>query len=174
LREFGGTASGYDASRKSFLKEFGRDIDVADSLTRTSTAYVSRSWDRYGVVGKVAWTQNLKYMNGNNPTAANPTTQTLPEIQAFAFKDNIFGTPLEWEGSTRVNYFWREYGTRGFRTDVHPTVSLPLPLGPVTLIPSAGLRNTYYGVGGYNNEPSTTTNKLSADLPEFGFNAFTE
>jgi LPS-assembly protein len=176
LREFGGTSSGYDASRKAFLREFGRDIDVADSLTRTSTAYISRSWERYGVVGKVSWTQNLAYLNGNNPATANPTTQTLPEAHLFAFKDSIPGTPFEWEGSGRVNYFWRQYGTRGFRTDMHPTLSLPLSLGPVTVIPSTGLRSTSYGVGGYTNEPSGTTSNKSPTrtFMELGFTAFTE
>ncbi|OGR34918.1 MAG: hypothetical protein A2051_01680 [Desulfovibrionales bacterium GWA2_65_9] len=176
LREFGGGLSGYDASRKSFLREFGRDIDVADSLTRTSTAYISRSWDRFGVVGKVAWTQNLAYMNGNNPATANPTTQTLPEAHFFAFKDSIPGTPFEWEGAGRFDYFWRQYGTRGFRTDLHPTLSLPLSLGPVTAIPTVGLRSTSYGVGGYTNEsPSTTSNKApTRTFTELGFTAFTE
>ncbi|MDQ7835194.1 MAG: LPS assembly protein LptD [Humidesulfovibrio sp.] len=176
LREFGGGLSGFDASRKTFLREFGRDIDVADSLTRSSTAYLSRSWDRYGVVGKTVWTQNLAYMNGNNSAKANPTTQTIPEIHAFAFKDSIPGTPLEWEGSGRFDYFWRKYGTRGFRTDVHPTVSLPLAAGPVTVIPSIGLRTTSYGVGGYTNEPPATTNNKSPHRTymELGFSAFTE
>jgi len=176
LREFGGSSSGYDSSRKIFLKEFGRDIDVADSLTRTSTAYLSRSWDRFGVVGKMAWTQNLAYLNGNNPATANPTTQTLPEAHIYAFKDSIPGTPLEWEGSGGFDYFWRQYGTRGFRTDLHPSLSLPLAVGPVTVIPSTGLRSTSYGVGGYTNEPSTTTtNKAPArTFLELGFTAFTE
>ena len=176
LREFGGGSSGFDATRTSFLKEFGRDIEVADSLTRTSTAYVSRSWDKFGLAGKMSWTQNLAYMNGNNPATRNPTTQTLPEVHAFAFKDAIPGTPLEWEATGRFDYFWRQYGTRGFRTDLHPTLSLPLPLGPVTFIPSVGLRNTTYGVGGYTNEPVTTTSNKSPSrtFPELGFTAFTE
>lgn len=176
LREFGGSSSGYTASRKSFLKEFGRDIDVADSLTRTSTAYISRSWDKFGLVGKMSWTQNLAYMNGNNPATRSPTAQTLPEVHAFAFKQAIPGTPLEWEATGRFDYFWREFGTRAFRTDLHPTLSLPLPLGPVTLIPSVGLRSTAYGVGGYTNEPglSSTNKSPTRTFPELGFSAFTE
>jgi LPS-assembly protein len=176
LREFGGSSSGFTSSRQTFLREFGRDIDVADSLTRTSTAYLSRSWDRYGVVAKMAWTQNLAYMNGNNPATSNPTTQTLPEAHVYAFKDSIPGTPLEWEAAGNFDYFWRQYGTRGFRTDLHPIVSLPLSMGPVTVIPSAGLRTTSYGVGGYTNEPATTTTNKSPNrtFPELGFSAFTE
>jgi len=176
LREFSSGMSGFESSRQAFLKEFGRDIDLVDSLTRTSTAFLSRSWERFGVAGKMAWTQNLNYMNGNNPSAKDPTTQSLPELNAFAFKDSLAGTPFDLEASGRFNYFWREYGTRGVRTDFHPVLSLPMPLGPVTLIPTAGLRNTAYTVGGYTNEPSTTTtNKTPArTFFELGFTGFTE
>lgn len=176
LRDFGGGLSGYDSSRRSLLKEFGRDLEVADSLTRTSTAFLSRSWEKYGVTAKMSWIQNLAYMNGNNSDSKNPTTQSLPELNAFAFKEAIPGTPFEWEGGARFNYFWRQYGTRGIRTDLHPTLSLPLSWGPLTLIPTAGLRNTAYTVGGYTNEPvTTTTNRTPArTMYELGFTGFTE
>jgi LPS-assembly protein len=176
LREFSGGASGFDSSRQNFLKEFGRDIDVADSLTRTSTAYLARSWEKFGVTAKVAWTENLNYLNGNNPSSKNPTTQSLPELNAFAFKDSLPGTPFDLEAAGRFNYFWREYGTRGVRTDMHPVLSLPMPLGPLTLIPTVGVRNTAYSVGGYANEPATTTtNKTPArTMFELGFTGFTE
>jgi len=176
LREFSSGSSGFDSSRQAFLKEFGRDIDVADSLTRTTTAFLSRSWERFGVTGKLAWTQNLAYMNGNNTSSKNPTTQSLPEINAFAFKDALGNTPFDFETAGRFNYFWREYGTRGMRTDLHPILSLPLPIGPFTFIPTAGLRHTAYTVGGYTNEPSTTTtNKTpTRTLVDLGFTGFTE
>jgi LPS-assembly protein len=176
LREFGSGASGYEASRKTFLNEFGRDIDVADSLTRTNTAFVSRSGERFGVAAKASWTENLAYMNGNNFSTKDPTTQTLPELSAFAFKQNLPGTPLDFEAAGQMDYFWRRYGTRALRTDVHPVLSLPLPLGPVTLIPAAGMRTTAYTVGGYTNEPvSTTTNRNpTRTVFELGFTGFTE
>jgi len=176
LREFNSGMSGFEASRKAFLNDFGRDIDVADSLTRTSTAFVSRSWDRFGFAGKLAWTQNLSYLNGNNSGGKNPTVQNLPELNLFAFKDQVPGTPFDFEATSQFDYFWRQYGTRAIRTDIHPTVSLPLPMGPFTFIPSMGLRNTAYATGGYTNEPaSTTTNKTPArTMYEMGFTGFTE
>jgi len=176
LHEFQSGSSGYDSSNQNFLNQFGRSLDVADSLTRTSTAYASRSWEKFGVTAKVAWTENLAYMNGNNFQSKDPTTQSLPEINAFAFKDTLPGTPFDIEATSRFNYFWRQYGTRGVRTDVHPVLSLPLSLGPVTLIPTAGVRNTAYTVGGYTNEPATTTtNKTPArTMFELGFTSFTE
>lgn len=177
LREFNGGLSGFDSSRKSFLKEFGRDIEVADSLTRNSVALLSRSWERVGVTAKVGWTQNLQYMNGNSPGAKNPTVQSLPEVNAFAFKDSVLpGVPVDFEMGSRFNYFWRELGTRGSRVDLRPTLSLPLTFGPFTMIPSAGLRNTSYGIPKYSNEPGTTTTVKSParTFPELGFTGFTE
>ncbi|MDR3640291.1 MAG: LPS assembly protein LptD [Humidesulfovibrio sp.] len=176
LREFSSGASGFESSRQNFLKDFGRDIDTADSLTRTSTAFLSRSWEKVGVTAKVAWTENLAYMNGNNPTSKDPTTQSLPEINAFIFKDALAGTPFDLEASSRFNYFWRQYGTRAMRTDLHPSLSLPLPLGPVTFIPTAGVETTTYGVGGYTNEPATTTTSKTPTraVLNLGFTGFTE
>jgi LPS-assembly protein len=176
LREFNSGLSGFESTRRNFLKDFGRDIAVADSLTRTSTAFVSRSWDNFGVAAKLAWTQNLSYMNGNNPASKDPTVQTLPELNFFAFKNQVPGTPFDFEATSQFDYFWRQYGTRGIRTDIHPTLSLPLPLGPFTFIPTAGVRNTAYAVGGYTAEPATTTtNKTPArTMYEMGFTGFTE
>lgn len=176
LREFGNGASGFDVSRRNFLKDFGRDIDVADSLTRNSVAFLSRSWERVGVTAKVGWTQNLAYMNDNSPAAKNPTVQSVPEVNLYAFKDALPGTPLDFELASRFNYFWRALGTRGSRVDLHPTLSLPLTFGPLTLIPSVGLRNTSYAVPKYSNEPpQTTTAKAPArTFPELGFTGFTE
>lgn len=176
LTEFSSGSSGFDRSNQDFLNRFGRSLDVADSLTRTSTAYLSRSWEKFGVTGKVAWVENLNYLNGNNPSSKDPTAQSLPELNAFAFKDRIPGTPFDLEAAGRFNYFWRQYGTRSVRTDLHPTLSLPLQFGPVTLIPTAGLRNTSYAVSGYDNEPtSTTTNKTpTRSMFEAGFTGFTE
>jgi LPS-assembly protein len=176
LREFSSGSSGYDASNTAFLKEFGRGLDVADSLTRTSTAFVARSWDKFGVTAKVAWTENLSYMNGNNFSSKDPTTQSLPEINAFIFKDALAGTPFDFDASGRFNYFWRQYGTRSTRMDLHPTLSMPLSLGPVTLIPTAGVETTSYGVGGYTNEPATTTTNKTPTraVVNLGFTGFTE
>ena len=65
LRDFQDGPTGFDRTRETFLDTFGRDIENKDSLDRLSTAYVSRSWDRFGVVGMAQYDQNLAFKNGN-------------------------------------------------------------------------------------------------------------
>lgn len=176
LREFRVGYSGYDESLEEFLEEFGRDIDPADSLTRTSTALVSRSWDNYGVAGQLQYTQDLRYWNGNNPGDRDPTVQKLPEIDFFAYKSTLAG-PLEFQMDSSYDYFWRRYGTRGHRLDVKPSVSLPIKSDYVTVIPTAGIRQTFYGISEYENENAnvnTDDKYRSRTLPTLGVTAFSE
>lgn len=176
LREFRHGANGYEKTRDQFIDSFGRDIQSADAQNRTSTAVVSRSWDKYGLTAKIEYTESLAYRNGNNDYSKDPTLQHLPQIDAYAFKDFIPGTPLEWEGSMRGDYFWREYGMNGGRIDMNPTVSMPINLGGVTLMPQAGIRATSYMIGSFQNA-SEDVNRDSMQgrlLGQAGISAFSE
>ena len=176
LREFSSGANGYDSTRDSFLEEFGRDIESADSDHRISTALIARSWNNYSISGLVQYDENLNYRNGNNPGDKNPTLQKLPQLNAYAFKGKLFGTPLEWEGEASANYFWREYGMSGGRFDIHPEISMPLTAGGVTFIPRAGVRATSYAMESFQNASS----KVSRDstqghiLADAGVSAFSD
>ena len=176
LREFRHGPSGFDASRREFLKEFGRDIDEIDAQNRTSTVLVMRDFENYGLAGRMDYTQNLAYWNKNNPGSRDPTVQKLPELDFFAFKHPIPGTPFEWEAQAKYDYFLRQYGTSAHRLDVKPTLSLPVQTKALTLIPSVGVQYTQYGVTRYENEPAdTTTNKTpSRTVASAGLNLFSE
>lgn len=151
LREYRTGLNGYERTREAFLNEFGRDIATVDATTRTSTALVARSWDKYSISGLAQYNENLLYRNDNNPASKDPTLQKLPQVNAYAFKGNLLGTPLEWEGEFQGNYFWREYGTTGGRFDLHPELSLPVRAAGITIIPRAGFRATSYLVDSFQN-----------------------
>lgn len=176
LREFKHGPSGFEASRKEFRDRFGRDIDEIDAQNRTSTVLVMRDFEKYGVAGRIDYTQNLAYWNKNNPASQDPTAQKLPELDFFAFKNPIQGTPLEWEAEAKYDYFLRQYGTNAHRLDVKPSLSLPIQTKAVTLIPSVGVQHTQYAVTRYENEPSdTTANKTpSRTVANAGLNMFSE
>ena len=187
LREFKAGLSGYRKSREEFLKQFGRDIDPIDSQTRTSIAQVSRSYDRFGIAGTMQYTQNLAYMNGNNSSSDDPTIQKLPELNVFAYKDRVDGSPLEFEGGATYDYFWRQSGTTGHRLDTEPTASLPLSSRFGAVIPRGGVVHTMYDVdhwgddapyvnsAGVAESPRTSTKSfLSRTNYQTGFDAFSE
>jgi len=156
LRDFQDGPTGFDKTRESFLEGFGRDIANKDDNDRISTAYVNRSWDRFGVVGKVQYDQNLAFMNGNGRASENETVQTVPELEAFAFQQNIPGTPLEVSADAKYDYFYRNYGHTGHRFRVHPTVKLPLKNEYFTFIPSVGVDHTSYDLTRHEGTGNST------------------
>ncbi|WP_176724156.1 LPS-assembly protein LptD [Desulfoplanes formicivorans] len=163
LREFNDGLSGFDQSRKDFLQEFGRDIDDDDDYLRENILAVSRSWANMGLEFRLEYTQNLYYFNDSTDydSAKNPTLQRLPEINFNVYKHQLASTMFEWEATSQYTYFWREYGTKGSRLDIHPHISLPLRTQYGTIIPKVGWRETLYAVDRFENTGSTvdTTDK---------------
>ncbi|QJB55523.1 LPS assembly protein LptD [Pseudodesulfovibrio sp. zrk46] len=154
LRDFENGPNGFDQTRENFLDTFGRGIDNIDSTTRTSTALLSRSWDRFGLTGKIEYIQNLEYMNGNGDDEDNTTVQTLPELEAFAFQQKLAGTPFEVAAETKYDYFARNKGHTGHRFRATPELKMPLSTDYVTFTPFVSGDYTYYNVDydGYGNQ----------------------
>lgn len=146
LRDFETGPNGYNQTRDQLVDTFGRDIASKDSLLRTSTAFASRSWERYGVTGKIQYVQNLAYMNGNGDDNENTTVQTLPELNGFAFQQSVFGTPLEALAGVKYDYFTRNKGHTGHRLRATPEIKLPISNEYFTFIPSAGADITAYSL----------------------------
>ncbi len=180
LRDFQDGPTGFDTTRQAFLDSFGRDIGNKDDLTRTSEAYLNRSWDRFGLAGKLQYIQNLRFMNGNGKADDNTTPQTLPELEAFAFQQSIAGSPVEVAAETKYDYFWRNKGHSGHRFRATPTVKLPLSTSFFTIIPSVGIDHTSYSLTsheGYGNQTITDsggrTDELDSNATKSGFQSRT-
>ncbi len=176
LRDFQDGPTGFDHDRDEFLDVFGRDVENKDSLTRTSTAFLSRSWDRFGVAASARYVENLEFMNGNGKSGDNTTAQTLPELEAFAFQQQILGTPLEGAAEVKYDYFLRDKGHNGHRIRATPEVKLPLSSRFVTLIPSVGMDYTAYDLTrhqGYGNQTMVDsggrTQNLDSNATKDGF-----
>jgi LPS-assembly protein len=177
LREFHSGLSGFKRTRKEMLKQFGRDIEDNDDLTRTNTLSLSRNWTNFGLDARIVYTQNLKYANNNLDPAKNPTLQRLPELNLDIYKTPIARTPLEFEAENQLVYFWREYGTRGTRIDLHPKISLPLKTSYLTLIPKVGWRQTLYFIDKFENDPQdrdTQHRQQSRGIYDIALSASTE
>jgi LPS-assembly protein len=153
LREFSDGHSGFDQSRTEFMNEFGRDIEDDDDSLRENIFSVRRNWADMGLELRLEYTQNLAYFNDNSDknSALNPTLQRLPEINFNIYKNQLASTMFEWEATSQYTYFWREYGTKGSRLDVHPKISLPLRSGYGAIIPKVGWRETLYAVDRFEN-----------------------
>ncbi|BCS88492.1 LPS-assembly protein LptD [Pseudodesulfovibrio sediminis] len=146
LRDFQDGPTGFDRTRDDFLDAFGRDIENKDSLERLNTAYISRSWNRFGLVGLAQYDQNLAYRNKNGTSSEDPTVQTLPQISGFAFQQSLLGLGLEGSFDTEYSYFHREYGNAGHRFRAVPELKMPIKTSMVTLIPSLSADHTSYNL----------------------------
>lgn len=176
LREFKDGKSGYTQSKEGFLKDFGRSIAENDALTRTSTALISRSFERVGISGRVDYTENLAFRNGNHPSSDDPTVQRYPQIDFSAWKNPLFNTPLEWQADTQLAHFHRERGSRGSRLDARPMLSLPLRAGGLSLIPNLGFRQTSWWVDKMQDEGGQIKDERFPQrfIPEVGVSSFLE
>jgi LPS-assembly protein len=181
LREFSRGYSGFSKSRRDFLQYFGRDIEDNDSNLRVNRALLSHNWAHVGFQGLFEYTQNLEYGKNNLSEGydkdRDPTLQRLPELNLNLYQTQLFSTPLTMEGSSQFASFWREYGTRGSRIDLHPVLGMPVHLGYVSIIPKAGFRGTGYFVEQYENEREGVDTDETAPtrfLPDFSTTAYTE
>lgn len=145
LRDFQDGPTGFEDTREEFLDVFGRDIDNKDSLLRSNKLYVSRSWDRFGVVAQTQYEQNLTYRNGNNPSSEDPTVQILPELNAYAWQQSL-GAGFEGAMDAKYDYFHREYGDSGHRAMLSPELKYPMKSRFLTVIPSVSMQETAYSL----------------------------
>ena len=175
LREFGNGVQGFDKDDAMFTEEFGRDLSDKDDLTRESTLVVTRDWDKMGLAARAQWTRDLNYQNGNRENSKDPSLQRLPELHAFVWKDRLFSSPVEWDLDASAAHYWREYGTKGGRFEVRPTVSLPLEAKGVSVIPTLGMHGTLYTVDSYEAQDYETDGKTTTRaVPDFNLSTFTE
>lgn len=139
LREFSDGYTGYNASRKSFIETFGRDIDDINDPIRTNRLNLNRTWARYTLNTNLVWYDDA---NRGHPDSENPL-QRLPDIMFDALRQPVPGTPVYTSLTSEYTYLYRQDEARGHRIDIHPEFYLPLRIGRYgTFEPRAGFRQT--------------------------------
>ncbi|MCQ2444219.1 MAG: LPS assembly protein LptD [Mailhella sp.] len=177
LREFRHMKSGFNNSRDSLYDMFGRDIQEADH-NRISRGFVYREWDRFMLSAGI-WYEELPYLgHGNAPHSSDTTVQRIP-VSAYLYKGSVWGDlPLEVQAEVSSTYEYRERGVRGLRTEVHPELSLPVPLPGATLLLNGGFRQTWYNAShehiGDGSRYARGEGRHDRFLPEASVTAFTQ
>ena len=147
LREFDSGYLGFERSREIFLEQFGRDIEDKDDLVRENVWSMNRNWANIGFQSRLEYNQNLRYFNDNHLTLEpedDDTLQRLPELNLNFYRQHLLDSPLEWEATNELTYFWRRSGTTGSRIDLHPRINWRLESRYGTLNPQVGWRQTLY------------------------------
>lgn len=150
LTEFKDGRSGFNETRDSFLKEFGRDLDTYDETIRTNRLNVNRTWSHYSLNGDLLWYDNV---TNRRWESSDDTLQQLPVIQFNGTKQQAFGTGVYWDLDSEYTYFYREDGDRGHRSDIYPRVYLPLSWkNYLSVEPSVGWRQTTWVMDRWEND----------------------
>ncbi|MCB2148280.1 MAG: LPS assembly protein LptD [Deltaproteobacteria bacterium] len=150
LNEFKDGRSGFNETRDSFLRSFGRDLDTYDETIRTNRLNVNRTWSRYSLNGDLLWNDNV---TNRRWESSDDTLQQLPVIQFNGTKQQAFGTGVYWDLDSEYAYFYREDGDRGHRSDIHPRAYLPLSWkNYLSVEPSVGWRQTTWVMDRWDND----------------------
>lgn len=101
---------------------------------------------------------------GNDPLLKQ--YERMPELYVNTSQKHLFDTPLRFDGSVDLTLFNHplDYKTTGTRTDLYPSLSLPLTSGYGYLTPKIGYRVTRYDLDP-NGEPQNKSQTRA--LPVF-------
>jgi len=142
LDEFSSGYTGYDATKKYFDAEFGRDIDDENDNVRENSLNINKIWTQYSLNAELLWYDDVI---NRRQSETDDTLQQLPAISFNALKQSIFNSIFFADLDSEYTNFYRRDGMTGHRIDTHPRVYLPMHFqNYFTFEPSVGYRQTYW------------------------------
>ena len=132
-----------------------------------STARLVKEWRNVNLTALGQYTDNLTSPSNDE------TLQRYPEITLTAFKQPLFGTPLNGEFTGLYGNYYRTLGERGHSIDLYPKVSLPWAFGDyLQVAPTAGFRETLWDTE--SSSSASTGDTASRSVYTLGLSASTE
>ncbi|MBT8331245.1 MAG: LPS assembly protein LptD, partial [Deltaproteobacteria bacterium] len=157
LREFQIGYMGYDETNDYFRKVFNRQLDDYNDPIRTNRLNLNRLWPKFSLNFEPRWNDDTR-----RDTNTSGTLQQLPLLSFDGAKQKILTSPFYFDLASQYNYFWRDSGTRGQRLDLQPRLYLPFRVqNYLTIEPSAGYRQTLYGLDKDNFEDQPDADRWS-------------
>jgi len=123
------------------LREYQSELLSRSAQRAESNLFLTKTWSNWNFVGRAYWYQDL--------TTERPVElQRVPELTLQGVRQTLPGLPgFLYQVDTSAVNFLRDVGSEGFRYDLHPVVSRPVPLGGyATVTPFVGGRVTLYSV----------------------------
>ena len=142
LTEFNSGLTGFDLTHERFSDVFGRGFQERTKDQRKSTLRTLRSWGN-GSSLQVG-------LLGINDLRAKKTSPTplwkLPEVK-YSGLVPVYESDADLSWKTNYVYYWRDRGVGAHRFDLHPRVSMAVPLTDyLETVVGAGIRETYYSI----------------------------
>lgn len=164
LLEFKGGYTGFNDTRRYFLKNFGRDMDDYNDPVRVNRLNLNKTWSCYSFNAETRWYDDVVYRRQEEAVEGDTTPNTLPLIEFTSLRQPIVSSPFYFDLRSEYAYLYRERGTSGQRTDLFPRFYLPYRhKNYFTFEPSLGLRETVWYVDrfdGFDGEDRTLNRNL--------------
>ena len=171
LTEFNTGYTGFSESDQRFLDEFGRGFDNKTEDTRQNLLTLLRSWTGMSLQANLLGYNDVRTDQAKD-TGEDPLW-TLPQVNFSGILPlNVANMSLNWVNDY-VNY-WRDEGIGGHRIDLHPSLSVPVPLSPyLESRAELGLRETFYVIEEYGDATWDEDNTQNRLVPDFEFEVAT-
>ncbi|MCF8068652.1 MAG: LPS assembly protein LptD [Desulfobacterales bacterium] len=171
LKEFRDFYTGFDTSDEYYEDTFGRGLDDYNDTTRVNSLNFNKSWALHSLNAEFRWYDNV--IKRQNTELNNKTLQQLPSITYDALKQQVYKTPFYVDANADYNYFYRDDGERGHRTDIHPRLYLPMNLKHyLEFEPSVGTRQTFWRTEHTDTSQDYTTRHRS--IPDIKLDLLSE
>jgi LPS-assembly protein len=150
LKEFRAIPFGLDRNRRTFLSEYGRDLDDETQINRKNSAILSKSYGSYNFTGGFNYYQDVD----NTGTTLNQ----MPYVRFDTIKQKL-GDSFFYQLNSSYNNYFRSSLDRGNVLEVIPTVYYPLKVkNYLNLEGSVTVTEDVYQV----------SNRQSSDVDELG------
>lgn len=142
LTEFNSGLTGFNVSDERFSDIFGRGFEERTKDRRRNTLRTLRSWGN-GTSLQV----DLLGINDLRVRKTSPTPLwKLPEVKYRGLLP-VYDTGVDFSWKTDYVNFWRDRGVGAHRFDIHPRLSMAVPLTDyLETVVGAGFRETYYSI----------------------------
>jgi len=177
LEEFDFSLAGLEESNERFIEVFGRGFENYNDSRRTNSLKVLKYWGDISLEAEflaindasdTAATTTTMADDGTVTTVTNPTQLwRLPSIDLGGVH-SIGETTVSFTWDIDYVNYWREEGVGGQRIDIHPRLSMPVPLGQyLESRAEAGIRETLYMVKAYGDSEWTADDTPSRFMYDF-------
>ncbi len=163
LTEFNSGLTGFAVSDERFSDVFGRGFQERTEDERKNTLRTLRSWGDGS---------SLQFgLRGINDLRVQKTSPTplwkLPEVK-YSGLVPLLESDVDLSWKTNYVYYWRDRGLGAHRADLHPRLSMAVPISEyLETTVGAGIRETYYAIDSDpedNWEGSDSENRFLADF----------
>lgn len=156
LKEFKPGTTGFIKTNENFSEIYGRGFQNDTTKTRENKLRVLRSWKGISLNGELLAINDVQTTDSDSTPLWKLPSVDFTGLISLDDYFSLGNTAIDFSWDVDYVNYWREEGVGGHRLDVHPKVSMPLPISDyLEATASLGLRNTSYLINDYSDSNSS-------------------